>query len=151
MNTFHFDAAWNQVKGKLRQRFAQLTDDDLEFAKGKGEEMLGRLESKLGMAREDLTDLLNELKSDSAPMRFKMDQAKERVGSIAGDLKARVSHAAGDFKSVATTQAERAYGKAREGAKTWVDDGAEFVRERPREALLGALAAGFVVGLLIRK
>ena len=151
MNTFHFDAAWDQVKGKLRQRFGQLTDDDLSFAKGKGEEMLGRLEAKLGMAREELSDLLNELKSDTAPIRFKMDQAKERVEELAGDLKTRVASAAEEFKSAAASQAERAYGKARQEVRTWTDDGTEYVRERPREALLGALAAGFVVGLLIRR
>lgn len=151
MNTFHFDAAWDQVKGKLRQRFAQLTDDDLEFAKGKGEEMLGRLEMKLGMAREDLTDLLNELKHEAAPMRFKIDQAKSQVGSMARDLKERATHAAGDFRSAASERAERAYGRAREEVRTWTDDGTEYVREHPRQALLGAFAAGFVVGLLIRR
>jgi uncharacterized protein YjbJ (UPF0337 family) len=151
MNTFHFDAAWDQIKGKLRQRFAQLTDNDLEFVEGKGEELLGRLEMKLGMAREDLTDLLNEMKHDTAPMRFKMEEARARVGAMAGDLKERVTHAAGDLKAAATTQAERAYTKARQEVGTWTDEGAEYVRQRPREALLGALAAGFVVGLLIRR
>jgi uncharacterized protein YjbJ (UPF0337 family) len=151
MNTFHFDAAWDQIKGNLRQRFAQLTDDDLEFAKGKGEELLGRLESKLGMAREDLNDLLNEMKSETAPMRFKIDEAKEKAQAMAGDLKARVAHAAEDLKSAASIQAERAYTKARQEVSTWSDDGAEYVRQHPRESLLGALAAGFVVGLLIRR
>jgi uncharacterized protein YjbJ (UPF0337 family) len=151
MNTFHFDAAWDQIKGKWRQRFGQLTDDDLEFAEGKGEEILGRLEAKLGMAKDDLTDLLNEIKSETAPMRFKIDEAKARVQSMAGDLKERMTHAAGDIKSAATIQAERAYSKARQEVRTWTDEGTEYVRQRPREALLGALAAGFVVGLLIRR
>ena len=151
MNTFHFDAAWEQVKGKLRQRFAQLTDNDLEFAEGKAEELFGRLQSKLGMAREELTEILNEMKGEVAPLRFKIDEAKARVESMAGDVKARVTHAAEEFKSAATTQAERAYAKARSEVGTWTDDGTEYVRQRPREALLGALAAGFVVGLLIRR
>jgi uncharacterized protein YjbJ (UPF0337 family) len=151
MNTFEFDAAWDQIKGKLRQKYAQLTDDDLAFAEGKGEEILGRLESRLGMAREDLNDMLNELKSEAAPMRFKFEKAKARAQSVAGEVKERVVHAAEDLKSAATVQAERAYSRARHEVRTWTDDGAEFVRQRPREALLGAFAAGFVVGLLIRR
>jgi uncharacterized protein YjbJ (UPF0337 family) len=151
MNTFEFDAAWDEVKGKLRQRFAQLTDDDLAFMEGKGEETLGRLEFKLGMAREDLNDLLNQMKSEVAPARFKFDEAKAKVGAMAGNLKSRVRHAADDFKSAATTGAERAYEKAREEVRTWAEDGVEYVRESPRKALLGAFAAGFVVGLLIRR
>jgi len=151
MNTFHFDAAWDQIKGKLRQRFAQLADDDLEFAKGKGEEMLGRLEAKLGMVREDLTDLLNEMKSETAPVRFQIDEAKEKAQAVAGDLKTRVTHAAEDLKSAATVQAERAYTRARQEVTTWTDDGTEYVRQHPRESILAAFAAGFVIGLLIRR
>jgi len=45
---------WNAVKGKLKQKHAQLTDDDLTFAEGKDEELLGRLQQKLGKSKEDL-------------------------------------------------------------------------------------------------
>ncbi|HET6406666.1 MAG TPA: CsbD family protein, partial [Chthoniobacteraceae bacterium] len=112
MNTFHFDASWNQIKGKLRQRFAQLTDDDVEFAEGKGEELIGRLQSKLGMARDNINDLLNEMKSEAAPMRFKVDQAKAKVGEVTEDLRSRMSNAAGELKSEAAVRAERAYNQA---------------------------------------
>ena len=42
------------MKGKLKQKYAQLTDDDLTFAEGKDEELLGRLQQKLGKSKEDL-------------------------------------------------------------------------------------------------
>ena len=42
------------MKGKLKQKYAQLTDDDLRFAEGKDEELLGRLQQKLGKSKEDL-------------------------------------------------------------------------------------------------
>lgn len=43
---------WNEVKGQLKQKYGQLTDDDLMFAEGKEDEMLGRLEQKLGKSQE---------------------------------------------------------------------------------------------------
>jgi uncharacterized protein YjbJ (UPF0337 family) len=46
--------SWNEVKGKLNQRYGQLTDDDLRFAEGKQDEFLGRLQQKLGKSKEDL-------------------------------------------------------------------------------------------------
>lgn len=54
MTKLEFKGGWNQVKGKLKQKYAQLTDDDLTFAEGKDEELLGRLQQKLGKSKEDL-------------------------------------------------------------------------------------------------
>lgn len=45
---------WNEVKGKLKQKYGQLTDDDLTFAEGKEDEMLGRLQKKLGRGKDEL-------------------------------------------------------------------------------------------------
>lgn len=49
------------MKGKLKQKYAQLTDDDLTFAEGKDEELLGRLQQKLGKTKEDLRSELEDL------------------------------------------------------------------------------------------
>ena len=61
MNTTELKANWDQQKGKLKQKFATLTDNDLLFAEGKKEEMLGRLESKLGKTKEELHDIISAL------------------------------------------------------------------------------------------
>ena len=54
MTKLGFKGSWNEVKGKLKQKYGQLTDDDLAFAEGKDDELLGRLERKLGKTKEDL-------------------------------------------------------------------------------------------------
>ena len=46
--------SWNEVKGKLKQKYAQLTDDDLMFAEGKEDELLGRLQKRLGRTKDEL-------------------------------------------------------------------------------------------------
>lgn len=61
MNNLTIDGNWNELKGKLRQQYAMLTDQDLEFAIGKKEELLGRLETKLGKTKEQLQELLSNL------------------------------------------------------------------------------------------
>jgi uncharacterized protein YjbJ (UPF0337 family) len=45
---------WNEIKGKLKQKYGQLTDDDLAFAEGKEDELLGRLQKKLGRTKDEL-------------------------------------------------------------------------------------------------
>lgn len=54
MTKLELKGSWNEVKGKLKQKYADLTDDDLTFAEGKEEELLGRLQKKLGRSKEDL-------------------------------------------------------------------------------------------------
>ena len=54
MTNLQFKGSWNKVKGKLKQKYGQLTDNDLAFAEGKDDELLGRLQQKLGKSKEDL-------------------------------------------------------------------------------------------------
>ena len=53
--------SWNELKGKLKQKYGQLTDDDLAFGEGKTDELLGRLQQKLGRSKEDLRAEIEKL------------------------------------------------------------------------------------------
>ncbi len=61
MNTTELLGNWNEQKGKLKARFASLTDDDLLFAEGKKEEMMGRLQKKLGKTKDELHGIIDSL------------------------------------------------------------------------------------------
>jgi uncharacterized protein YjbJ (UPF0337 family) len=52
---------WNQLKGKLQQVYSQLTDEDLTYVEGKGHELVGRLQAKLGKRKRQIVKLLNAL------------------------------------------------------------------------------------------
>ncbi len=144
MNTFTFDGSWNRIKGKLKQKYAQFTDDDLVFVEGKGGELMGRLQAKLGRAEDAVVELLNELKASATGfgegVRDKVSEATARVGEVVGDVKAKVTEAAGD-----------AYEHARQSARTLQGKAEDYVIRQPLQALLTALAVGFVAGILIRR
>jgi len=61
MNTLTLKGSWNEAKGKLKQKYANLTDDDLLFEEGKEEELLGRLQKKTGQTKEALRDFIEDL------------------------------------------------------------------------------------------
>jgi uncharacterized protein YjbJ (UPF0337 family) len=61
MNTTEIKGNWNEQKGKLKQQFATLTDDDLMFEEGKKDEMLGRIQQKLGKTKEELHTIISKL------------------------------------------------------------------------------------------
>ena len=52
---------WNETKGKLKQNFGNLADNDLLIAEGKQDEMLGRLQVKLDKTKEEILKIINEL------------------------------------------------------------------------------------------
>jgi uncharacterized protein YjbJ (UPF0337 family) len=53
--------SWNEIKGKLKQKYGQLTDQDLTFAEGKEDELLGRLQKRLGKTKEELRAEIEKL------------------------------------------------------------------------------------------
>ena len=60
-NSTELKGNWNELKGKLKQQYAQLTDNDLLFAEGKKDEMLGRLQVKLGKSKEEIQKIISAL------------------------------------------------------------------------------------------
>ncbi|WP_319805286.1 YtxH domain-containing protein [Hymenobacter latericus] len=52
---------WNVSKGKLKQQYAQLTDDDLVYTEGAADDLVGRLQDKLGKSKREIVKLLNDL------------------------------------------------------------------------------------------
>lgn len=60
MNDLNIKGNWNEKKGKLKQQFSKLTDDDLQFVEGKEEELLGRLQKKLGKSKDEVRKLIRK-------------------------------------------------------------------------------------------
>lgn len=58
MNKLQLKGSWNEIKGKLKQQYAQLTDDDLKYAEGRDDELIGRLQKKLGKSAEEVRHIL---------------------------------------------------------------------------------------------
>ena len=62
-NKLEIKGDWNITKGKLKQKWAKLTDDDLQFAKGKQEELLGRIQKRTGETREAIYKAIKDASS----------------------------------------------------------------------------------------
>jgi uncharacterized protein YjbJ (UPF0337 family) len=61
MDKLSLKGAWNETKGKLKQKYGQLTDDDLTFAEGKEDELYGRLQQRLGKTKEEIRNEIEKL------------------------------------------------------------------------------------------
>lgn len=54
MNELQVKGNWNEIKGKLKQKYGEVTDDDLAYSEGQADEMLGKLQQKTGKTKEEL-------------------------------------------------------------------------------------------------
>jgi len=71
MNKLEIKGNWNVAKGKLKQKWAQLTDDDLRYVEGQDDELLGRIQKRTGQTREVVEREVRELlKDEKAASRF---------------------------------------------------------------------------------
>lgn len=61
MTKLNIKGNWQIIAGKLKQQYADLTDDDLLFVEGKEEELLGRLEKKIGKTKDEIRDKISKL------------------------------------------------------------------------------------------
>jgi uncharacterized protein YjbJ (UPF0337 family) len=66
MNKLEIKGDWNITKGKLKQKWAKLTDDDLQYVEGKHDELFGRIQKRTGETREAIEKVINEF---SVPSR----------------------------------------------------------------------------------
>lgn len=61
MDKLAWQGRWNEIKGKVKQAYGDLTDDDLTYVEGKDDELLGKLQQKTGKGRDELVDWIKSL------------------------------------------------------------------------------------------
>jgi uncharacterized protein YjbJ (UPF0337 family) len=61
MEKLQIKGAWNEMKGKLKQKYGQLTDDDLSYSEGKEDELYGRLQQRLGKTKDEIRNEIEKL------------------------------------------------------------------------------------------
>lgn len=60
MNNLSIKGNWNEKKGKLKQQFSKLTDDDLMFVEGKEDELVGRIQKRLGKSKDEVREIIRK-------------------------------------------------------------------------------------------
>jgi uncharacterized protein YjbJ (UPF0337 family) len=63
MDTLRIKGNWHQLKGKIKQKYPNLTDEDLMFVEGKEDDLLGRIQRKTGKSRDEVVSFINSINS----------------------------------------------------------------------------------------
>jgi len=131
VNTQVLQGQWNQVRGQLKKKWAQLTEDDLRFANGNIDQLVGRIQHKTGEAREAVEGFLDELTSQGASA---VSQTAESVKNYAG---------------YASDQVRDGYNRISEQLGRRYQTSEELIRENPARTVATAFGVGVLLGVVV--
>ena len=63
MDKLEIKGSWNEVKGKIKQAYGDLTDDDLTYSEGKDDEVIGKIQRRLGKTRDEVVKMIRDIGS----------------------------------------------------------------------------------------
>jgi uncharacterized protein YjbJ (UPF0337 family) len=131
LNTQVLQGHWNEVRGQLKKRWGQLTDDDLKFASGNVDQLIGRIQQKTGEGREAIERFLDDLTSQGASA---ISQATESVGQYA---------------RYATDQVREGYNRISDQFGRQYEASQDLIRENPAGSVATAFGIGILIGVVI--
>ncbi len=131
INAQELQGQWNQVKGKVKEKWGQLTDDDLNFQSGGIDKLIGKIQQRTGEGREAIEGFLHTLTTQGASA---VSQAAQKVS---------------EFASGATDRLKDGYGQVNDFAKERYEMAEDLVRHKPGQSVAAAFGLGLALGLVI--
>ena len=122
---------WNQVRGELKKKWGQLTDDDLRFNNGNIDQLVGKIQQRTGEAREAIEQFLGEAASQGA----------SAVAQAAGQV--------GQYARYAGDQVREGYNRISDQFGRGYDYSQEMIRENPGRSLATAFGVGILLGVVV--
>lgn len=133
---------WNEIVGKLRNKWGQLTNDDLQQAHGNVDQLIGLIQRKTGEARNSVEKFLEELTANgSSGLGQAAESAREYAHQAMETVQQRSQQAAESFR--------RSYGQATEQMQHGYEEAEAMIRERPAESAAVCFGVGMVVGVIL--
>jgi len=131
LNQQTLEGNWNEIKGKLHEKWGQLSQDDLQKARGNVDQLVGLIQRKTGEARDRVEQFLSELTGDSA------------------STVSRVAETVRGYASGAVDSMDDARGRAADVVRGGYAQTERMIQQRPLESLAVGFGAGLIAGVII--
>jgi uncharacterized protein YjbJ (UPF0337 family) len=131
INAQELQGQWTKLRGQVKEKWGQLTDDDLQIHGGNVDQLVGKIQQKTGEGREAIEKFLGDLTSHGA---------------------SAISQAAGAVSNFAATAGDRfrdQYGNISDQARERFDSAQDVVRQNPTQSVAAAFGVGLVAGLIV--
>lgn len=133
---------WNEIKGKIKSKWGQLTNDDLQQAHGSVDQLIGLIQRKTGEARGSVEKFLEDLTSNgSSGFNKATETAKEYTHAAMETVQ--------DTSKRAAESVRQGYEQASDSMRRGYEEAEHMIRERPAESAAVCFGIGMVVGVLL--
>jgi len=122
---------WNQVRGELKKKWGQLTEDDLRFNNGNIDQLVGKIQQRTGEAREAIEQMLTDLTS----------RGSSAVAQAAGQV--------GEYARYAGDQVREGYNRISDQFGRGYDYSQDVIRENPGRSIATAFGVGILLGVVV--
>ena len=133
---------WNEIKGKLRNKWGQLTNDDLQQARGSIDQLVGLIQRKTGEARTSVEKFLEDATSGGA-------SALSSAAETAKEYAQQAMETVQDRSKQAADSVRKGYDQATESMKHGYEEAEAMIKERPAESAAVCFGVGMLVGVLL--
>jgi len=131
INAQELQGQWNKLRGQVKEKWGQLTDDDLQIHGGNVDQLVGKIQQRTGEGREAIEKFLTDLTSHGASAISQSAGAVSNFASNAGDR----------FRDQ--------YGNLSDQARERLDSAQDLVRHNPAQSVAAAFGVGLVAGLIV--
>jgi len=138
MNVQEIQGQWNKVRGRVKEKWGQLSDDDLTMKSGNLDQVVGRIQQKTGEGREAIERFIDEVMGRGAAGVSHVAEAAREYASQAGAYLHEQSNRLRDR-----------YGDLSDGARQRVERAEDLVRHNPAQSVAAAFGVGIVVGVVV--
>jgi uncharacterized protein YjbJ (UPF0337 family) len=152
LNTAEIRGHWNVIQGKLKERWGQLTDDDLRIGEGNIDQLIGRIQERVGVERRAVEEAIAQISAQAPSLDEFQAVAKQKVQEVAENVRRGANEAVRHFQENYEEVGqhlqeglEEANQKFQAGYRT----ANKLVRRRPVESVATTFLAGVITGLFV--
>jgi uncharacterized protein YjbJ (UPF0337 family) len=142
VNTQVLQGQWNQIRGQLKKKWGQLTEDDLRFANGNIDQLIGRIQHKTGEAREAVEGFIDELTAHGA-------SAVSQVAETAGQYARSAAEGAREGYQRAAEHAREGYNRISGELERGYEVSRDLIRDNPARAVAMGFGVGVLMGVVV--
>jgi len=142
INAQELQGQWNSLRGRVKEKWGQLTDDDLQMHGGNVDQLVGKIQQKTGEGRESIERFLTDLTGRGSSG---VAHAAEAVGNYAQRTGERMR----DQYGYVADQAREQFGQLSDQARERYDQAQDMVRQNPAQSVAAAFGVGIVFGLFV--
>jgi len=155
-----FKGNWTEIRGRVKEKWGALTDDDLVLAEGNLDQLIGIVQRRTGESREKIEHEMDQMTRDYGSRMDRIRQQASSAASTAGETARQYAGQAGETARQYADQAnemarhqyetlQQQYGRAAADLRGRYSDAEAVVRRSPMESLVVAFGAGLIAGVVV--